>query len=94
MLVDYIKGEQNMELAKRYRSLLIVFALVAFFGPNAYYLYWVAQDPGLNQTAWSHPVAAAFMAEAMMLLTLFLGYVYVRTRSWAKVGGYLVLSFV
>ncbi|MBU43922.1 MAG: hypothetical protein CMN76_11930 [Spirochaetaceae bacterium] len=75
------------------RYLLLGFAIVAALGPNGMYLYTLFTDPSANQTAMQNPVALVFMIEAMMLLALFLGYVYFRTRSWLQVLLYLALAF-
>lgn len=74
-------------------KVLLIFAVVAFLGPNGLYLYALFTDPSLNQQALGNPVALAFMIEAMMLLGLFLWYVHRETRSLAQVGLYLLLSF-
>jgi hypothetical protein len=73
---------------------LIVFALLAFLGPNALYLYTLFTQPELNAAALGNPVALAFMIEAMMLLGLFLWFVYTRTQSIKQVVIYLGLSFI
>lgn len=76
------------------RKVLLVVAVLAFLGPNGLYLYYAATQPELNAQALSNPVSLAFMIEAMMLLALFLWFVFKTTRSWAKVGLYLVLAFL
>ena len=53
------------------RSLLI-FAALAFLGPNGLYIYGLIVHPDLNLQAMTNPTALAFMIEAMMLLSLFL----------------------
>jgi hypothetical protein len=73
---------------------LIVFALLAFLGPNGLYLYTLFTQPELNAAALGNPVALAFMIEAMMLLGLFLWFVYTRTQSIKQVMIYLGLSFL
>ena len=73
---------------------LIVFALLAFLGPNGLYLYTLFTHPELNTAALGNPVALAFMIEAMMLLCLFLWFVYTRTQSIKQVVIYLGLSFL
>ncbi|NRA66128.1 MAG: hypothetical protein HRU19_16690 [Pseudobacteriovorax sp.] len=71
---------------------ILLFALAALLGPNGLYLYSVLSFPEMNAAAWSNPVALAFIIEAFMLLGLFLLYVYRRTRSYAQVGLYFLLS--
>lgn len=75
-------------------NVLLMVAILALAGPNALYLYYAITQPELNQAALSNPIALAFMIEAMMLLGLFLWYVYLNTRSWARVSLYLVLAFL
>lgn len=70
------------------------FAILAALGPNGLYLYTLFTDPAANQTAIQNPVALVFMMEAMMLLALFLGFVYYRTRSGLQVVAYLALTFL
>lgn len=84
----------KLNVSRRQRRFLLVFAVLAFLGPNGMYLYYAVTQPGLNQAALSNPVSLAFMIEAMMLLGLFLWYVFLNTRSWFSVGLYLVLAFM
>lgn len=72
---------------------LLIFAIIAFLGPNMLYLYAAFTMPEMNGLAMQNPVALAFMIEAMMLLGLFLTYVYQTKKSWKHVLIYLVLSF-
>ena len=84
----------RLELSATARLILLVFAVLAFVGPNGLYLYSFFTNPALQDAAMQNGVALAFMIEAMMLLGLFLWYVYRRTQSWAQVGLYLFLSFL
>ena len=82
------------ELSPRAKTVLLVFAILAFIGPNGLFLYAAFTQPALIQEANANAVALAFMIEAMMLLVLFLSYVWLETRSAAKVATYLALSFI
>lgn len=75
-------------------TILLIFALLAFIGPNGMFLYAAFTQPALIQEANANLVALAFMIEAMMLLALFLGYVWIETRSAKQVVLYLALSFI
>lgn len=81
-------------VTRRQRNVLLGVAIVALIGPNGLYLYYAISQPELNQEAMRNPVSLAFMIEAMMLLGLFLWYVFLSTRSWLRVGIYLVLAFL
>lgn len=82
------------DISARTRAMLLVFAILALLGPNALFLYAAFTEPALMQEANANPVALAFMIEAMMLLALFLGYVWHKTRSAGQVVLYLALSFI
>lgn len=82
------------ELSLRTKTILLIFALLALIGPNGLFLYAAFTQPALIQEANANSVALAFMIEAMMLLALFLGYVWVETRSAGQVVLYLTLSFI
>ena len=82
------------EFSSRTKLLLLFFAVLALIGPNGLFLYAAFTQPALIQDANANPVALAFMIEAMMLLVLFLGYVWFKTRSAKQVLLYLGLSFI
>lgn len=82
------------DISARTRVVLLAFAVLAFIGPNGLFLYAAFTEPALIQEANANPVALAFMIEAMMLLVLFLGYVWTKTRSAGQVALYLGLSFI
>ena len=83
-----------LPISRTARWMLLIFAIAAALGPNGIYLHALFTNPSLNQEALNNPVAAAFMIEATMLLLLFLGYVYHRTRSFLQVLAYLALAFL
>lgn len=84
----------SLTINKKARTILIVFAILAFLGPNGLYLYYAFSQPELSDAAMNNPIALAFMIEAIMLLVLFLWYVFNQTRSWMQVLLYLGLSFL
>lgn len=86
--------DKSVRVSAGQRRVLFAVAGLAFLGPNGMYLYFAMTQPGLNWEALSNPISLAFMIEAMMLLGLFLWYVFLTTRSWAKVGLYLALAFL
>lgn len=86
--------KNSLSLSSTQRKVLLTVALLALVGPNGLYLYYAFTHPELNRDALSNPVSLAFMVEAMMLLGLFLWYVYLNTRSWLRVIGYLALAFL
>lgn len=86
--------KSDLGLTAGQRKVLLGVAVLAFLGPNGFYLYYAATQPELNAEALSNPISLAFMIEAMMLLALFLWFVFKTTGSWTKVGLYLVLAFL
>jgi multisubunit Na+/H+ antiporter MnhF subunit len=83
-----------MKLSKKIRTTLLIYAIIAFFGPNALYVYVTITNPSVNMEALNNPVALVFMIEAMMLLSLFTIYVYKKTHSSSEALKYVILSFV
>ena len=81
-------------MTNKLRRNLLFLAIFSLIGPNGLYLYTVFTDPGLNLAAIKNPIAQAFMAEALILLGMFLYYVFYKTNSIKQVFLYLVLSFV
>lgn len=95
MFIQYRSADTApLKIPQTARIILLILAILAAVGPNGVYLYSIVTDPGLNQAALENPVALAFMIEAMMLLTLFLWYVYYRTKSWLQVLLYLLFAFL
>lgn len=86
--------KSSLRITKTQRNVLLGVAILALVGPNGLYLYYAITQPELNQAALSNPISLAFMIEAMMLLGLFLWFVYLNTKSWARVALYLVLAFL
>ncbi len=82
-----------IKLSSVARTSLLIFAIIAFLGPNGMFLYFNIVEPDLIQQANANPVALAFMIEAMMLLGLFLVYIWLKTKSASQVVLYVVLSF-
>ena len=82
------------QLSKQSRIALLIFAAIAFFGPNAVFLYYAFTQPALIQEANANPIALAFMIEAMMLMALFLVYLWFKTKSLGQVVLYLILTFI
>lgn len=83
-----------MKINKTVKNILLLYSVIAFIGPNALYIYTTFTNPSLNLEAINNPIALVFMIEAMMLLSLFLIYVYIKTQSIKKVIHYLFLSFI
>lgn len=76
------------------RSLLWTLAAVGFVGINGVFLYGAVVEPAALYEAMTNPVAAAFMAEAMILMLAFaylLGRWGVARLGWAW---FVVLSLL
>ena len=72
------------ELTKREKKLLLIIAIFAAIVPNGYYLYLLTASPELQKSALSNPVSLTFMAETLILLSMFLWYVYKTTKSYKQ----------
>ena len=88
-----LERKQTMELSKKSRHSLLLFALIALLGPNGLYLQTLLTNPELNDAAMKNPIALAFIIEAFMLFGLFLYFIFKKTGSWMKVYIYLFMTF-
>ena len=79
-------------MSRTQENVLLVFALIAFFGPNGWFVWTAVTRPSLLDEALKNPVALVFIAEAFVLMFLFAYLIArqgVRSPGWI---GFILMS--